>query len=123
MKVAVLGANGFIGSRFVEQCVLKKWADVVPVVRRPSAAAGCRRFALDCRVADALDQDQLARAIAQCEVVIHAAAGDGPFVVSSAASVYRAAARAGVRRMVYLSSMAVHGWNPPPGTNESSTLE
>ena len=55
LRVAVVGANGFVGSRLVEQWHLEERADVVPVVRRPEAAAGALRFGLDCRVADALD--------------------------------------------------------------------
>ena len=60
LRVAVIGANGFVGSRLVEQWHLEERADVVPIVRRPEAAASALRFALDCRVADALDERGLA---------------------------------------------------------------
>ncbi len=75
LKVAVIGANGFVGSRLVEQWHLEERADVVPVVRRPEAAAGVLRFGLDCRVADALDERELTRAFAGCDAVVHAGAG------------------------------------------------
>jgi 2-alkyl-3-oxoalkanoate reductase len=122
LSVAVIGANGFVGSRLVEQWHLEERADVVPVVRRPEAAASVLRFGLDCRVADALDERQLARALARCDAVVHAGAGSRPFVTHSPACVVRAAARAGVRTVIYLSSMAVHGWHAPPGTNEETPL-
>jgi 2-alkyl-3-oxoalkanoate reductase len=122
LRVAVIGANGFIGSRLVEQWHLEGRAKVVPVVRRPEAAAPVLRFQLDCRVADALDERELARALAGCDAVVHVGAGSRPFVTQSPASLVRAAARAEVRTVIYLSSMAVHGWHAGPGTDETSAL-
>jgi nucleoside-diphosphate-sugar epimerase len=122
LKVAVVGANGFVGSRLVEQWHLEERADVVPVVRRPEAAASVLRFGLDCRVADALDERELARALAGCDAVVHAGAGPRPFVTRSPACVVRAAARAGAHTGIYLSSMAVHGWHARRGTDETTPL-
>jgi nucleoside-diphosphate-sugar epimerase len=122
VRVAVVGANGFVGSRLVEQLHLEERAHVVPVVRRPEAAAGVLRFGLECRVADALDERELTRAFAGCDAVVHAGAGPRPFVTRSPASLVRAAAQAGAGNVIYLSSMAVHGWSPPPGTDEATPL-
>jgi nucleoside-diphosphate-sugar epimerase len=122
VRVAVVGANGFVGSRLVEQWHLEERADVVPIVRRPEAAAGVLRFGLDCRVVDALDEGELTRAFAGCDAIVHAGAGPRPFVTQSPVSVVRAAAQAGAQTVVYLSSMAVHGWNPRPGTVEATPL-
>ncbi len=122
LRVAVIGANGFVGSRLVEQWHLEERADVVPVVRRPGAAAAVLRFGLDCRVADALDERVLARALAGCDAVVHAGAGPRTFVTQSPACVVRAAAKAGAHTVVYLSSMAVHGWQARPGTDEATPL-
>lgn len=122
LRVAVVGASGFVGSRLVEQWHLEERAEVVPVVRRPEAAAAALRLPLDCRVADALDERELARALAGCDAVVHAGAGPRPFVTQSPARVVRAAARAGAGTVIYLSSMAVHGWAAGPGTDESTPL-
>lgn len=120
MRVAVVGANGFVGSRLVEQWHLEQHAEVVPIVRRPEAAASALRFGLDCRVADALDEDALADALSGCDAVVHAGAGPRHFVTQSPAPIVRAAARAGAGTIVYLSSMAVHGWRAEPRTDEST---
>jgi nucleoside-diphosphate-sugar epimerase len=122
LRVAVVGANGFVGSRLVEQWHLEGRAEIVPVVRRPEAAASALRLALDCRVADALDEGGLARAFTGCDAVVHAAAGARPLVTQSPARVARAAAQAGARSVIYLSSMAVHGWDARPGTDEATPL-
>jgi 2-alkyl-3-oxoalkanoate reductase len=121
-RVAVIGANGFIGRRLVEQWHLEGVADVVPIVRRPEAAVDALRFGISCRVADAMDERALAEALDGCAAAVHAGAGDRRFVRHSGVSVARAAERAGVGQIIYLSSMAVHGWNAPPGTDESSPL-
>ena len=49
-------------------------------------------------------------------------AGPRPFVTQSPGRVVRAAAQSGAQMVVYLSSMAVHGWNPRSGTDEATPL-
>jgi 2-alkyl-3-oxoalkanoate reductase len=122
LRVAVIGANGFVGGRLVEQWHLEERIEVVPIVRRPGAAAPVLRFGLDCRVVDALDERELSRALAGCDAVVHAGAGPRPFVTKSPARLVRAAAQAGVGTVIYVSSMAVHGWQARPGTDEATPL-
>ena len=69
--VAVLGANGFIGSRAIEMMSLLKIAEVRPVVRRPAALASSARFSLAGRIADARDAIALEQAFAGCDCVVH----------------------------------------------------
>lgn len=123
LKVAILGANGFIGSRIVEMFHLGGLAEVRPIVRTMSSLARLSRFDLDCRVADAFDQSALRAAFEGCDVVVHAIAGDRKTIVESLASTYQTAQEAGVRRLVYLSTASVHGQSPSPGTNENSPLD
>ena len=122
LRVAILGANGFIGSRTVEMLHLNGWAEVRPIVRHFSSLARLSRFALDCRVADAFDQSALALAFQGCDVVVHTVAGDRQTILGSLASTYLAAQEAGVNRLVYLSTASVHGQSPSPGTDENSPL-
>jgi nucleoside-diphosphate-sugar epimerase len=73
-------------------------------------------------VADAHDVQALAAALVGCQSVVHAVAGDARTIVDTIEPVYRAAAAAGVLRLIYLSSASVHGQSPPPGTDETSAL-
>ncbi len=123
LKVAILGANGFVGSRTVEMLHLNNLAEVRPIVRSAYSLARLSRFELDCRVADAFDQKALSKALEGCEILIHAIAGDRKTIVESLASTYLAAETAGIRRIVYLSSASVHGQSPKPGTNEKTPLD
>ena len=122
MRVALVGANGFIGGRAVEMFHLNGLAEVRPVVRTVASLARLARFDLEGCVADAFDQTALRHAFAGCTVVVHAVAGDPGVILGTLAPVYRAAQAAGVRRLVYLSTASVHGQAPAPGTNEASSL-
>ena len=103
MRLAVLGASGFIGSRIVEKFHLLGRAEVRPVVRRAARLAGTARFALPGRIADGFDRAALAAALAGCEAAVHAIAGDRRTILGTAEAAYRAAQAAGLKRLVYLS--------------------
>jgi nucleoside-diphosphate-sugar epimerase len=120
--VAVLGANGFIGSRLVEWLLWNDVATVRPIVRSINSMVRAARFDLDCRVADATDRGGLPLHLKGCEVLFHCVVGPPHTILKSAEVAYQAAADAGVRRLVYLSSAVVHGNNPAPGTREESEL-
>lgn len=123
MKIAIIGANGFIGSRVVEQLQLGSEHAAVPVVRRPGALARASRFELEWKLADATDPVALREALRGCEAVVHAAANQGREITRMPAALCTAAAAAGgVKRIVWLSCASVHGWAPEPGTNEHTPL-
>ncbi|HEY8900384.1 MAG TPA: NAD(P)-dependent oxidoreductase [Chthoniobacterales bacterium] len=122
MKVAVIGANGFIGSRIVEQFHLGGKHEVIPVVRKPASLALPARFSLEWRLGDALDVDSLAAALKGCDAVVHAAIGDPRQIEAMPEILCDAAAKAGVARVVYLSSASVHGQNIPAGSTEETSL-
>jgi nucleoside-diphosphate-sugar epimerase len=122
VKIAILGAGGFVGSRAIELFHLTRTFEVRPVVRRPAALARASRFRLDCRLADALDSRQLEEAFRGCDALLHLATGDPRTITGSVRPVHEAAARAGLRRIVYMSSASVHGQAPDPGTIEESPL-
>jgi nucleoside-diphosphate-sugar epimerase len=122
MKVAIIGANGFIGSRLVEQFHLGQLHTVVPIVRRPASLALPARFSVEWRLGDALNADSLAKALQGCDAVVHAAIGDPVQIEQMPAILCAAAATAGIKRVVYLSSASVHGQNIAVGTTESSPL-
>jgi nucleoside-diphosphate-sugar epimerase len=123
MKWAVLGASGFVGSRFVEKMHLTGEASVRPIVRSFSSLARLARFELDWRVADLADVPKLTQALQGCDVLLHSIVGDESVILGSIPPVYEAAHRAGIRRIVYLSSSSVHGLTPPPSTTEETPLD
>lgn len=120
MKIAVIGASGFIGLRLVERLHLGGLAEVVPIVHAYRSLAVLARFSLPWRVVDPADPHALAGALKGCAYVVHAALGDPAQIVRMAEALYPAAVQAGVLRIVALSSAAVHGLAPAPGTDEAT---
>jgi 2-alkyl-3-oxoalkanoate reductase len=120
MKVAIIGAHGFVGARLIESFRLGDGPPMVAITGHPSQFALPARFSIDLRVADPLDVESLARSFAGCTAAVHLDPDTGN--QRTPAILCRAAAKAGLRRLVYLSSAAVHGYNPPAGTDEKSPL-
>jgi 2-alkyl-3-oxoalkanoate reductase len=121
-KIAVLGANGFVGSRFLEMFHLGELATLRPVVRNYCSLARLARFDLEWCIADGRDQAALTLAFEGCEAIVNLIAADPAVIVQNATISYLAAEAAGVKRMVFMSSASVHGQAPAPGTDETSPL-
>jgi len=122
MKIAIIGASGFVGLRLVERLHLEGKAEIVPIAHAYRSLAVLARFSLPWKVADATDSAALAEALKGCDAVVHAALGDAPQIVAMAEALYSAAERAGIKRIVALSSAAVHSLTPLPGTDENTPI-
>lgn len=120
MRVAIIGAGGFVGSRILERWALAGTHEPVPVVRHAGSLARVARFNLPWKIADTRDEQALGPALLGCEALVQCMVGDGEAILGAVAPTYRAAAAAGVKRIVYLSSAMVHGHAPAPGTDERS---
>src|SRR5262245_6828445 len=117
MKVAVIGASGFVGGHTL-RFLRAAGDDARAVVRNPRY----RPSDPDRRLADACDVYALRDALEGCECVVHAALGEPNVILGSLAPVYAAAEAVGVRRLVYISTGSVHGHSPAPGNDERSAL-
>jgi len=117
MKIAVIGASGFVGGhalRFLRQ----SGDDVRAVVRNPRFSPSDP----DRRLADVCDVYALRDALAGCDAIVHAALGEPNVILGSLAPVYAAAEAVGARRLVYISTGSVHGQSPAVGTDERAPL-
>ncbi|MBF2027756.1 MAG: NAD(P)-dependent oxidoreductase [Oscillatoriales cyanobacterium C42_A2020_001] len=121
MKIGVVGASGFVGNRAVEM-LHGGDTEVRPIGRTVASLDRFVAEGLDCRVAGAFDQSALETAFEGCDVVIHSILGSPGLIRGSIAPTYKAAQKAGVRRIIYLSSMIVHRPAPAPGTTEATPL-
>lgn len=119
VTVGVVGASGFVGNRAVEM-LHEAGITVYPIVRHAASLQRFTQMGLQGYVANAFDQAALERAFQNCDVVIHSVLGSSGLIQGSVAPAYRAAQRAGVRRLLYLSSMIVHTSAPAPGTTEAT---
>ena len=121
-RALVTGANGFVGARMVDR-LLRRHVPVSALVRqrlpvRPTAPGLARVHG------DLTRPESLRPAMTGCDVVFHCAWGgesleDARRVnVEGTRNVLETAAEAGVRRVVHLSTMAVHGDVLPPELTE-----
>ena len=131
MKVLLTGASGFVGSHLARR--LASEGHTVVALTRPSASmthldglSGIQRVD-----GDLTDPDSLARAMAGCEAVFHAAAALGMWKgvarrqhevnVLGTRRVCAAALAAGVRRLVHTSSVAAVGFPAEGETADESS--
>ncbi len=119
--VAITGASGFVGTRLVEMMHFGAWDhQPVPLVRGPNSLARLARFPLHSRFANLFDVESTASALSGCETLVHAALGDPRQIVTMASVISEGCARAGVKRLVVLSSAAVFGLVAPKGSDDET---
>ena len=116
MKALVTGATGFVGSHLAE-ALRQRGDDVTALVRSPAKAAALAPLGVRTVAGELGDAESLERAVEGQDVVFHvaglvAARDEREFLRGNrdgTANLVAAAARAGVTRLVYVSSMAAGG--------------
>jgi nucleoside-diphosphate-sugar epimerase len=111
-RILVTGATGFIGSRLCELLSLEHRLPYRALVRDFSRAARIGRLDTELVAGDMLDADSLARAVDGCDAVVNLAHSDDKTAEKQTRHLVDACVRAGVRRLVHISSMAVYGPSP-----------
>ena len=117
MRILVTGGNGFLGSHVAERLAGHDGVDLRLLLRRTSRLAYLQGVDYERAEGDVRDPDSLVAAVKGVETVVHAAG-----VVSAlseaqyhevnahgTAALVKAAREAGVRRFVYVSSLAALG--------------
>ena len=117
-RVFVTGASGFIGGALAAR-LLERGDEVVGLARSDAAEAAVARRGAEVARGDLLDEDSIAAGMEGCVLAYHAAGvnthcpADPAMLlrvnVNGTEAAVRAAARAGVRRMVLTSSAASLG--------------
>ncbi len=126
--VLVTGATGFIGMEVVRQLVAQG-LPVRAMFRRRHRAALISPLPVDLVMANLAQPDTLARAVAGCRAVIHLAGRAtferydriAPSIVDGTDRVASAAAREGIERFVFGSSLFVHGPSDGPTVDAASS--
>lgn len=121
-SVAVTGASGMIGV-YLCRSLLAAGARVIGVVRNPAKAAFLADEGVEFRKADLTDPASLETAFAGCDAIISNAAmyvatkGFGAWKAHEKANiegtrnVFEAAHRAGVKRIVHVSTFGIYQWS------------
>jgi nucleoside-diphosphate-sugar epimerase len=109
--VLVTGAGGFVGGWVAEALHLSGWR-VKAGISRWMSAARIARFPLEIVQCDVLKTDSLDEALKGIDVVVHCARGpeeDDAVTKAGTRLLIERARRAGVKKLVFTSSVAVYG--------------
>lgn len=130
MKSLVTGATGFLGSA-VMRCLLKAGHEVRVLVRPDSNRKNLENFPVEISEGDLRDHESLKRAVIGCDSLFHVAADYRLWVpdpgtmheinVNGTRALIMAAHQAGLKRIVYTSSVATLGLNPDGSSANEDT--
>ena len=125
--ILITGVNGFIGSHVAEQ-LIKKGHTVRGLVRKTSDLSLIKDFDIQLFYGDITEPGSLLPALDGADLVVHVAglASDwGPYEkfyrinVQGTQNIARAADKAGVKRFVHISTVALHGFGHKQPVDES----
>jgi len=121
-NIAVIGAAGFIGSRAVEylQHVDPDNFVVKPFARRLNSGARLQSQGISLIQTDVMDKDQLDRNLKGIDVLICTFVGGTEVIVTGLKNILEASAKNHVKKIIYLSTQLVYGFNPVSELPESA---
>lgn len=111
-RVLVTGAGGFIGGWVAEAMTLADDVEVRAGVSRWMSATRIARFRTEIVLCDVMKQSSLDAALVGVDVVVHCArakGNDNSVTIDGTKLLIERARAAGVRKLIFLSSVAVYG--------------
>jgi nucleoside-diphosphate-sugar epimerase len=114
--IFVTGATGFIGGRVCERLVQAGAKDVRALVHTVQHASRIARLPIQLVPGSLLDYSAVRKAMGDAKIVIHCGLAPARGILSTTENTLKAAAEVGVERFVHMSTAAVHGLTPAPGS-------
>ncbi len=118
--IFVTGATGFIGGRICERLVQEGAAKTRALVHSMHRAARIARLPIELCPGDLLDPSSLGPAMGDSKIVIHCGLASARAIVRGTENLLEVSLKGGVERFVHMSTAAVYGLTPPPGSETES---
>ncbi len=115
-RFLVTGATGFIGGRVCERLLQAGARNIRALVHSPHRAARIARLPLELCRGSLLEPDSLAPAAKDSTIIIHCGLAQARGIYRGTENLLEVAKRARIRKFVHMSTAAVYGELPPPGS-------
>ena len=116
----VTGATGFIGGRVCERLVQAGARKIRALVHSPHRAARIARLPVQLCPGNLLDPESLAPATKDASFIFHCGLAQARGIYKGTENLLRLAETAGIRKFVHVSTAAVYGLTPPPGSEKET---
>lgn len=116
-RVLITGASGFIGCRLAEILKLREEYEIKALIHDPNHAARLARLPIEMVTGNLKFKKDIQKAVQGCDAIIHCGIGTAygqrkeifNVTVGGTNNLVEAALKAGVKRFIHISSMAVYG--------------
>lgn len=119
-KFLVTGATGFIGGRVCERLVQAGAREVCALVHSPHRAARIARLPVQLCSGNLLDPDSLVPVLKDATVIIHCGLAHARGIYTGTENLLRLAQSSRLKKFVHISTAAVYGLTPPPGSEKET---
>jgi nucleoside-diphosphate-sugar epimerase len=120
-RIAVIGAGGYVGARFIEKAVLRQDPSLVPIVRSSRSQGRLARYGVRTVSGDANKTESLVPQLQGCDMAVNLTMGENTRMVENVQAIHKACRIAGVPLLVHMSSAEVFGRAEVPGLQDDST--
>ena len=114
IRIAVVGAAGFVGATFVERLLAAGRHQVLPLIHSTASGWRLARYGRELRRVELLSSESTREALAGCTHVVNCSRGPRAVMLQGLENLLEASREIGIQRFVHLSSVAVYGEPPPP---------
>jgi nucleoside-diphosphate-sugar epimerase len=120
VKIAVLGAGGFVGSRLIEYCQTLTEFEFIPILRSPKSLARLSKINPRRVMVNTSSVGQLSNSLRGFDAVINLSSGQWNQILMDVETIWESCQTAGVPRLIHTSSAVVFGQVENPEINDDS---
>ncbi len=121
MKIAITGANGFIGTNLVEVCEKRKEIETIAMIYPGTDETFIQKMRCKIMHGDMMNIDSMIPIFQDCDCVVHLAGlvtewaskeAFQKYIVDATKNVFEASVKTRVKKFVFMSSLTVQGFRP-----------